>query len=332
MIKKLLFIFISLFISILVVVASLLFYPKHNNGYTIQITPGQNIVQIANQLSHQHIIYNSHILIGATYLLGIHNHLHTGSYRLPSTVSTWEIIQKLRSQRPDKVTIRIREGSTFAQMRHIINQTPDIKHDTLHWTDAEILKKVNPKQSYAHPEGLFFPDSYEMNTGNSDLVIFQAAYQKMQRQLDTIWSTRQANLPYSTPYQLLTMASIIEKETGNSEDRADIASVFINRLKNNMRLQSDPTVIYGMGNSYQGNIKKADLQRSTPYNTYTQSGLPPTPISLPSQASLQAAAQPSNQKYLYFVAKMDGSGKSHFSHTLTEHNAAVRKYILKNSS
>ena len=151
----------------------------------------------------------------------------------------------------------------------------------------------------------------------------------MQRELNKAWEAKQANLPYQKPYDLLIMASLVEKETAHEDDRSDVAAVFRNRLAKGMRLQTDPAVIYGMGAAYQGKIRKADLQRDTPYNTYTRTGLPPTPIALPGRAALQAAANPADSDYLYFVSRMDDTGRSQFSRTLDEHNAAVQKYILK---
>lgn len=151
----------------------------------------------------------------------------------------------------------------------------------------------------------------------------------MERELKEAWDDRDAALPYNMPYELLIMASLIEKETAHEDDRRDVAAVFRNRLEKNMRLQTDPTVIYGMGSAYTGRIRKADLQRDTPYNTYTRHGLPPTPIALPSKAALEAAASPAKSDYLYFVSRMDNTGKSQFSRTLDEHNQAVRQYILK---
>ena len=217
----------------------------------------------------------------------------------------------------------------FAQMRRLINQTADIRHDTASWSDEQLLNAVASDIPYHHPEGLFFPDSYEISMNSSDLQIFQAAHKAMNQALDQAWESRSADLPYQDRYQLLIMASLIEKETAHAEDRGNVSSVFRNRLRKNMRLQTDPTVIYGMGDAYQGKIRKADLQRDTPYNTYTRNGLPPTPIALPGRAALEAAAHPADSDYLYFVSRMDGSGKSQFSRTLEEHNAAVRQYILK---
>ena len=312
------------------VFASLLFIKK-NNGlpYRIVVEKGQGISAVSRKLAQDGKIFNRYVLVSAAYAMGVHNQLNNGSYRLPAQVSAWDIIQRLRRNGPDLVRVQIVEGMRFSQMRRLINQTNNIQHDTRGWSDAELLKKVAPDALSSNPEGLFFPDSYEISAESSDVQIFQAAYKAMQRELAEAWDERDSDLPYKNPYELLIMASLVEKETAHEDDRGDVAAVFRNRLKIGMRLQTDPTVIYGMGDAYKGRIRKADLQRDTPYNTYTRSGLPPTPIALPSRAALQAAANPSDSEYLYFVSRMDNTGKSQFSHTLDEHNAAVRKYILK---
>ena len=214
-------------------------------------------------------------------------------------------------------------------MRNIIDNTADIRHDTRGWSNEKLLQAIDPDAPSSNPEGLFFPDSYEIDADSSDLQLYRLAYRTMQQRLHAAWDERQSGLPYQNPYELLIMASLVEKETGHEADRRHVAAVFVNRLAIGMRLQTDPTVIYGMGSRYQGRIRKADLQRDTPYNTYTRTGLTPTPIALPGRAALEAAAHPSTEKYLYFVSKMDGTGLSQFSHNLDEHNAAVRKYILK---
>ncbi len=309
----------------------LLFSEKSNGQpYRLRVEKGQGISTVARNLAANDTIYSRYVLLGTAYMLGIHDKLHNGSYKLPASVSSWQILQRLKDGRPDTVTIRITEGSRLAQMRGVIDKSADLQHETKDLSDSELLKKVDPEApSLDNPEGLFAPDSYEVDAGSSDLKLYQLAYRTQRKNLQAAWDERQSGLPYKNPYEMLTMASIIEKETGNPEDRPNIASVFINRLNTGMRLQTDPSVIYGMGADYRGNIRKSDLQRDTPYNTYTRDGLTPTPISLPSKASLEAAAHPSSEKYLYFVAKMDGTGKSQFSHTLEEHNAAVRQYILK---
>lgn len=309
-------------------VAAALFAPKNIPAYRLKVGQGQGMAAVSRQLDADGVIYSRHVLLGVAYVLGVQDQIRAGSYRFPAGVSSWRILRHLASGRPDVVTVQVIEGQTFAQMRRIINNTADISHDTRAWSDAELLRQIGAA-AYGHGEGLFFPDSYDVDAGGSDLDIYKRAHEKMRRVLQAAWERRRADLPYRKPYELLTLASIIEKETGHPEDRAHVAAVFVNRLNSGMRLQTDPTVIYGMGAAYQGRIRKDDLRRDTPYNTYTRHGLPPTPIALPGKAALEAAAQPSQAQYLYFVSRMDGSGKSQFSHTLDEHNAAVRKYILK---
>ncbi len=330
MLKKPLKWLFALFVLALAVWAALLFAPKsHEQSYRMRVEKGQGISTVSRKLADDGIVYNRHVLLATAYLIGTHNQLHSGSYRLPKRVSAWQILQRLRDGRPDTITVRITEGMRFAQMRAIINDTADIRHDTRGWSDEKLLREIDAAPLSSNPEGLFFPDSYEVDAESSDLQIYRLAYRTMQNRLQAAWDERQSGLPYKNPYELLIMASLIEKETGHEADRRHVAAVFVNRLAIGMRLQTDPTVIYGMGSRYQGRIRKADLQRDTPYNTYTRAGLTPTPIALPGRAALEAAAHPSGAKYLYFVSKMDGSGLSQFSHNLDEHNAAVRKYILK---
>lgn len=295
----------------------------------MKVEKGQGIASVSRQLSENGIVRSRYALVAAAYLMGIENKLHPGNYKLPSEISTWQILRRLKNGRPDTVSVRIIEGMRFAQMRRIVNETEDIRHDTADMSDSELLKAVDAAMAYPHPEGLFAPDSYEIEAGASDLDIFKLAYQVQYKNLQRAWNGRQNGLSYQNPYELLIMASIIEKETALEKDRGKVASVFANRLKKGMRLQTDPTVIYGMGERYQGKIRKADLRRDTPYNTYTRDGLPPTPIALPGKAALNAAADPDETDFYYFVSKMDKSGESHFSRNLDEHNAAVRKYILK---
>lgn len=320
---------IGIGLAVIALYAVLLFVPKNNGSpYRVRIEKGQGFSSISRQLAQDDIVFNRMVLISAAYLTGAHNQLVSGRYRLPSKVSAWQILRILH-QDPESIRVQIIEGMTFNQMRRIINQTDGLTHDTRSLSNAELLKKIDPQSPYSNPEGLFYPDSYQVDEGSSDMHIFQAAYRAMQKALQEAWDDRQSNLPYQTPYELLIVASLIEKETAHEDDRRDVSAVFRNRLQIDMRLQTDPSVIYGMGSQFRGKIRKSDLRRDTPYNTYTRKGLTPTPISLPSRAALEAAANPSDKDYLYFVSRMDGTGKSHFSHTLDEHNAAVRKYILK---
>ncbi len=330
MLKKLLKWLSAAFILFAAVWAGLLFTPKNNEKtYRLKVEKNQGIASVSRKLADDNVVYSRHALLAAAYVLGVHNRLHTGSYRLPKQVSAWQILQRLRGGRPDSVTVRIVEGMRFSQMRRIINETDDIEHATRGWSNEKLLQEIAPDAPSSNPEGLFFPDSYEIDAGSSDIQIYKTAYQTMQRNLQAAWDERQSGLPYQNPYEMLIMASIIEKETAHENDRRHVSAVFTNRLAIGMRLQTDPSVIYGMGDAYKGRIRKADLQRDTPYNTYTRAGLTPTPIALPGKAALEAAAHPSAEKYLYFVSRMDGTGLSQFSHTLDEHNAAVRKYILK---
>lgn len=330
MLKKLLK-WLAVFLTAFAAVdAALLFVPKDNGKpYRITITKNQGISSVSRKLAQDGIVYNRYVLVAATYVMGVHNQLNAGSYRLSAKVSAWDILKRIKKGRPDSVSVQILEGARFAQMRRIIDNTADIAHDTRGWSDEKLMAEVAPDALSSNPEGQFFPDSYEIDAGGSDLQIYKIAYRKMRENLQEAWDDRQSGLPYKNPYEMLIMASLIEKETAHEDDRAHVAAVFVNRLNIGMRLQTDPTVIYGMGDAYKGRIRKADLQRDTPYNTYTRSGLTPTPIALPGKAALEAAGHPSDEKYLYFVSKMDGTGLSEFSHNLSEHNAAVRKYILK---
>ncbi|MBI3230256.1 MAG: endolytic transglycosylase MltG, partial [Burkholderiales bacterium] len=214
------------------------------------------------------------------------------------------------------------EGWTFAQMRAAVAEHPGLKHDTVKLSNKELLEKLNLE--FKQAEGLFFPDTYRFAKGVSDLQIYKQAHGAMMRKLAQSWDKREPNLPYKNAYQALVMASIVEKETGQKAERDMIAGVFVNRLRQGMLLQTDPTVIYGMGDKYQGKIHKRDLETDTPYNTYTRAGLPPTPIALPGAASLTAAMMPAKTNALYFVARGDGS--SEFSNNLVDHNRAVNKY------
>jgi UPF0755 protein len=197
-----------------------------------------------------------------------------------------------------------------------------LRHQTTHLSNGEILRLIGATETAA--EGLFFPDTYFFARGSSDVAVLKRAYRAMRNHMDIAWAQRAANLPLKDPYEALILASIIEKETGREDDRRMVAAVFINRLRSRMLLQTDPTVIYGLGNKFDGNLRKKDLLSDQEYNTYTRPGLPPTPIALPGLASIRAALNPAPTDALYFVAK--GNGESHFSSNLSDHNQAVSKY------
>jgi UPF0755 protein len=253
---------------------------------------------------------------------GKSSRIKAGSYELESGTTPNRLIDQLVRGQFAQHSLVIIEGWTFAQMRKAIAEHKALKHDTADLSEQELLAKVAP--GYKKAEGLFFPDTYLFAKGSSDLQIYKQAHALLLKHLNEGWASRDPAGPYKTPYEALTMASIVEKETGLESERAMIAGVFVNRLKSGMLLQTDPTVIYGMGTQYQGNIRKRDLLTDTPYNTYTRAGLPPTPIALPGTAALAAALKPARTDALYFVSK--GNGSSQFSSNLNDHNQAVNKF------
>lgn len=248
--------------------------------------------------------------------------LKAGSYALEGSLTGWELLTKLTKGDVSLTELKFIEGWNFAQMRAAINAHSGMRHDTQTLSDADLMTQLG--FAGQHPEGRFFPDTYYFSPGMSDIALLQRAHRMMQKHLDDAWATRTSGLPYRNIDDALIMASIVEKETGRAEERPLIAGVFINRLRIGMRLQTDPTVIYGMGAQYDGNIRKRDLITDTPYNTYTRDGLPPTPIAMPGRAALLAATHPAETKALYFVGRGDGTHK--FSSNLAEHNQAVNKF------
>jgi len=250
--------------------------------------------------------------------------IKAGSYELVGPVTPPDLLDKLTRGDVTQAEVKVIEGWTFRQMRVALDGHAFLRHDTLGLSDAEILAKLGAPEK--HPEGLYFPDTYLFSKGASDLRVLRRAYRAMSRHLAVQWGARDASLPYKSPYEALVMASIIEKETGSAAERERIGGVLVNRLRAGMLLQVDPTVIYGLGERFDGNLKKIHLQTDGPYNTYTRPGLPPTPIALAGRASLRAALRPARTDSFYYVSR--GDGTSAFSRTLEEHNRAVRKYQL----
>jgi UPF0755 protein len=254
--------------------------------------------------------------------------VHAGEYFLPAGITPQALLTKLRSGDVVLYQVTLVEGWTYQQALNALHAKNTIQPLLQDKTEEQQLALL--ELPISHPEGWFFPDTYSYVRATSDVEILRRAYTHMHQELERLWDTRAENLPYKDAYEALIMASIVERETGAEWERDQIASVFVRRLQQGLRLQTDPTVIYGMGSNYKGKISRKDLQQATPYNTYVISGLPPTPIALPGQAAIRAALNPADGKALYFVAKGDGS--THFSDTLAEHNAAVRRYQLKRRS
>jgi UPF0755 protein len=257
-----------------------------------------------------------------TRVLGNPKNIKAGNYEVEQGVTPLELMRKLTRGDYTALAVTFVEGWTFRQLRKGLDDHPSLRHDTQGLTDAEILQKLGIQHRSA--EGLFFPDTFHFSSGVSDLAILRRSHELMMKHLAAQWTERDPRVPLANPYDALILASIIEKETGKAKERTAISAVFHNRLKIGMRLQTDPTVIYGLGETFDGNLRKQDLLTDGPYNTYTRAGMPPTPIAMPSLASLHAALHPAATDALYFVAK--GDGTSHFSNTLQEHDRAVTKY------
>jgi UPF0755 protein len=295
------------------------------NSQEIEIQPKSGLRSIANQLVKQGVLKEPWRFILLAKLLKKESFLQAGSYTLNKNISPYQLLLSLNHGKTTQGAVTFIEGHTFAQMREKLATNDAVKQTITGLSESEILKLMGSQYQVA--EGLFFPDTFYFDRNSADTVMMKRSYDAMQNKLAKAWLTRDANLPYKNSYEALIMASIVEKETGKPSERAMIAGVFINRLRLGMRLQTDPTVIYGMGLQYKGNIRKKDLLYDTPYNTYTRDGLPPSPIAMPGAAAIDAVLHPNATKALYFVGKGDGSHA--FSDNLEAHNRAVVKYQLK---
>lgn len=251
--------------------------------------------------------------------------LHAGEYAVPPGTTPRTLLQRMADGDVLQHRVTIVEGWTFKQMRAAVAQRADLAQTVTTLSDDELMQRLGAGGQM--PEGRFLPETYTFTRGDSDLDIYRRAHAAMAKTLDEVWATRAPDLPIDTPYEALTLASIIERETGKASERPEIAGVFVRRLKIGMRLATDPTVIYGLGASFDGNLRRRDLETDTPYNTYTRAGLPPTPIALPGKAALVAAVHPNEGKSLYFVARGDGSHE--FTDNLEAHNRAVAKFQLR---
>jgi UPF0755 protein len=291
-----------------------------------EIKPGSNIRQVADQLQAKKIIPHGLLFFAHARLTGKANQIKAGEYQLEPGMKPDDVLKKFTSGQVLQYQLGIIEGKTFKDILADIRKHPRIEQ-TLSEADYPSLMQKLGATTGMQAEGWFLPDTYNFPRKTTDLEFLQRSYQSMQSYLEKAWEGREPHPKITTPYQALILASIVEKETGLPEERPLIARVFLNRLEKGMLLQTDPTVIYGMGDKYAGNIRKTDLQTDTPYNTYTRAGLPPTPIATPSKAAIDAVMHPVASKALYFVATAPGAA-SHFSETLDEHNRAVQQYIL----
>lgn len=288
----------------------------------VSIEPGTSPKDVAAAVARGGVPINATLLYLWFRVSGQSRQIRAGSYEWSGATSPWEILQKLVRGDASSGSVTLVEGWNIRQVREALRKAENLRTDTAQMTEAELMQALD--RPGVHPEGRFFPDTYTYAKGSSDLAVLRRAQKAMDTHLNAAWAQRNPNIPLQTPEQALILASIVEKETGRLSDQPEISAVFHNRLVLGMRLQTDPTVIYGMGTRFDGNIRKSDLTTDTPYNTYTRDGLPPTPISMPGKAALHAALHPAQSKALYFVARGDGS--SEFSATLEAHNRAVNKY------
>ena len=298
---------------------------ENASTYRVKIAPQSSLSSIANQLRDQGLLVNPLFMQVGARSLFVASKLKPGTYLLPSGGSLGKILLQIAHGDRVRESIAIIPGMTIWQLRKIIDSHQALIHQTKNMSNRELLQSLN--LNYPSDEGIFLPDTYIFDPDEPDINIYRRAAQGMQKQLTQIWDQKESNLPLKTPYELLILASIVEKETGKSSDRDMVSAVFINRLNKGMPLQTDPTVIYGIGPKFDGNLRKADLRKDTAYNTYMHKGLPPSPIAMPSKESILAAAHPAKSNALFFVAKGDGS--SHFSQSLKEHESAVDRYQRK---
>lgn len=292
------------------------------DSVVLEVPRGEGLRTLASRLQSEGLIRNAHYLIALAYSRRQADQIKAGEYGLTPEMTPVALLDELVTGRSIQYPVTLIEGRTFRDALASIASAPGIVHELDGLTDAEILARLD--LDIDHPEGWFFPDTYLFRRGARDIEVLRRAHQRMREVLDEEWANRSPDTPLSSPYEALILASVIEKETGLGSERGEIAGVFARRLRTGMRLQTDPTVIYGLGPDFEGRLRRIHLETDTPYNTYTRHGLPPTPIALPGRAAIHAALHPEEGETLYFVSRGDGS--HHFSVTLDEHNCAVQLY------
>ena len=297
----------------------------------LTIDRGTTGSKLAALLEQEKILEHADLLPWLLKLQPQLNKVKAGTYSLTGVKTLQDLLDMINSGKEAQFSVKFIEGKTFKEWRKNLENAPHLKQTLQGKSDKEIMALLDipavAKAVYEwnNMDGWLYPDTYNYTPNSTDLELLKRSTTRLQKALDKAWSERDENLPLADPYQMLILASIVEKETGIASERPQVASVFINRLKANMKLQTDPTVIYGMGESYTGNIRKKDLETITPYNTYMIEGLPPTPIAMVSESALQAVAHPAKTDFYYFVA--DGSGGHKFTRNLNEHNKAVQEYL-----
>ena len=291
-------------------------------GYALEVKPGATLRSVARDLAAVDILPADWTLVVLARLTHADRTIKAGNYDIGAGVTLARLLAKLTQGDVTQSSLAIVEGWTFRDLKTALRKDAKIVKRVIDLPDAELMRAIGATE--ATPEGLFFPDTYFFASGSSDAALLSRAYRTMQGRLAAAWSARSPDLPLTSPYEALTLASIVEKETGRPADRPLVAAVFINRLKRGMRLQTDPSVIYGIGERFDGNLRKSDLETDQAFNTYIRAGLPPTPIAMPGQAAIDAVLHPPAVPYLYFVARGDGS--SEFSSNIGDHNRAVAKY------
>ena len=296
----------------------------HDQEMEYDVAPGVGLIAVANDLHRRGILGRPRYLVWYARWEGKADRVQTGVYGLSPGMTPVQLLDKLVAGDVIQYALTIPEGWTFRQLRAAVDADPKLLHQLGTVPDDEVMERIG--HPGLHPEGRFFPDTYYFTAGTTDADFLRRAFTAMDRRLAEEWQDRAPGLPYRSPYEALIMASIIERETAVPAERGQIAGVFVRRLQRGMRLQTDPTVIYGLGDAFDGNLRRRDLLADTPYNTYRHAGLPPTPIALPGAGAIHAALHPAPGDSLYFVAR--GDGTHHFSTTIAEHNEAVRKYQL----
>ena len=294
---------------------------------SLEVTPGSSVRRIAANLEQIEVVDSSGLFEAYVRAKGLATQIQAGEYLIVETDSPRDVLQKMVDGRVLLHSVTLVEGWTYWEMLERLSQIEVLTDDVSSLEAEELMSLMGAPGS--HPEGRFFPDTYHVPRGTAASKVLALAMQRMEDELTQAWNARDPDLPLEDPYQVLILASVVEKETALASERPTIAGVFSRRLQKRMRLQTDPTVIYGIGQSFDGNLRKADLERDGPYNTYTRRGLPPTPICIPGRDALLAAARPAEGRALYFVATGEDDGSHYFSATLEEHNQAVARYLKK---